>query len=314
MKVAYLIIAHNQPGLLARLVRALDCEWARFFIHVDAKADLAPFRDLLQRCDNVIFLWGEQRVKVYWGGFSQVQATLNLLEAAEDSDGDFSRYCLLSGSDFPIKPLAAIKEQFASDREFMRIDRRLDMASEVSCRHARAIRRYFFLDLPLPRWIKLHLLSGWIPRSVYPGMPLYHGAQWWSLTGDCGRYLVRFVREYPSYSSFCRHVLAPDEIFFHSIVKHSPFAQSISHDFERAGKLAEFYALNDHGCHYIDWNAQQKVLPKILTSQDLGALRHSKALFARKFDSIQSLELVQILENEVMGSHGNLSTSSGPTS
>ncbi|MDP2107018.1 MAG: hypothetical protein Q8J76_13570, partial [Desulfobulbaceae bacterium] len=104
------------------------------------------------------------------------------------------------------------------------------------------------------------------------------------------------------------------EIFFHSIVKHSPFAQSISHDFERAGKLAEFYALNDHGCHYIDWNAQQKVLPKILTSQDLGALRHSKALFARKFDSIQSLELVQILENEVMGSHGNLSTSSGPTS
>lgn len=303
MKVAYLIMAHNQPELLASLVRALDCEWACFFIHIDAKAELAPFTDLLDGCANVMFLVGEGRVKVYWGGFSQVQATLNLLAAAEAFDNTFSRYCLLSGSDFPIKSLGVIRASFASDWEYIRVDRRLDRASDRAERHSRAVRRYFFLDLPIPRRINLRLVSGWIPRPVYQGIPLYHGAQWWSLTGQCGRYVQKFVRENPAYPAFCRYALAPDEIFFQSIVKQSPFARRIRHDFELAHNLADFYASNDHGCHYVDWNASQKVLPKTLTMEDLPALRGSSALFARKFDTAQSVALLQVLKNELAARH-----------
>lgn len=299
MKAAYLIIAHNQPELVANLVRALDCEWASFFIHVDAKSELAPFRRLLAGRHNVMFLEGERRVKVYWGGVSQVQATLNLLVAAEAFDNTFSRYCLLSGSDFPIKPLAVIKDTFESDREFMRVDRRIGNFDDPSDKHSLAVTRYFFMDLPLPRWIKLRLLSGWIQRRVSFGIPLYHGANWWSLTGECVRFIGKFVREHPSYLAFCRHTLSSDEFFFHSIVKHSPFSYRISHDFERASDLTEFYASNDHGCHYIDWNAPQKVLPKTLGMEDLPALMRSSAFFARKFDSTQSLALLRVLESEV---------------
>jgi len=298
MKVAYLIIAHNQPGLLARLVKILTCEWAYFFIHIDAKTELSPFQRRLDGCQNIMFVEDAKRVNVQWGGFSQVQATLNLLDTALNFDNSFSRYTLLSGSDFPIKPLAVIRERFGSNQEFMRIDRRLKQAPSTDS-HSRAAQRYYFMDLPLPRMIKLRFLSGWIPRRLTSDIPLYHGAQWWSLTGACIQHIMKFVQETPSYATFCRHLLSSDEIFFHSIVKESPFAGRISHDFERVSNLAAFSALNDHGCHYIDWNVRQKVLPKTLTQDDLPALHRSFALFARKFDEIKSLELLQILENEV---------------
>src|SRR5208283_4303161 len=35
-RIAYLIMAHNEPGHLARLVNALDHPGAGFFVHVDA--------------------------------------------------------------------------------------------------------------------------------------------------------------------------------------------------------------------------------------------------------------------------------------
>lgn len=299
MKVAYLIIAHNQPTLVSSLVRSLACDWAWFFIHVDAKAEIAPFQRLVEGCPNVMFLEGESRVKVYWGGFSQVQTTLNLLATAEAFAGGFSRYCLLSGSDFPIKPLAVIRQRLESDREFMRVDRRVEQPGVSADRHSQDARRYFFMDLPLPRLIKRRLLSGWIPRRLYSGIPLYHGAQWWSLSGGCVRYIMQFVHDNPSYPAFCRHLLSADEIFFHSIVKQSPFAGRITHDFERASDLPAFYASNDHGCHYIDWNARLKVLPKTLSREDLPALDRSSALFARKFDAVQSLELLQLLEGRM---------------
>jgi len=295
MKVAYLILAHHLPELTAHLVRSLTCDWATFFIHVDLKADIAPFRALLADHPGVRFLSGQRRIKVSWGGFSLVQATLNLLTEATQT-GTFDRYCLLSGMDAPIKPLAAIRERLAGGQEFLRVDRRL--SDPVGKNHGLAIRRYYFLDLPIPRRLNLWLLSGRIPRLTPPPIPIYHGANWWCLTAACVGFLLDFVSRNPGYLAYHRYTRIPDETFFHSLIKQSPFAERISHDFEQASSLADFFAANDHGCHYIDWNAAGKVLPKVLTLDDLPALQRSPSLFARKFDPIRSRDLLQVLERE----------------
>lgn len=299
MKVAYLIIAHNQPALLGRLVAALDCEWASFFLHVDLKSDIYPFRQAVATAANRVFLTGQDRIAVRWGGFSQVRATLNLLRQARAA-GPFDRYCLLSGCDFPIQPLSAIQARLATATEFMRVDRRLGATDGND--HCQAVRRYYFLDWSLPRRLNLRLLSGKIPRGTQPPIPLYHGSQWWCLTEACVHYLLAFLERTPAYSAFHRYTLSPDEIFFHSIVKHSPFAAHLSHDFEQASSSSTAFAdLNEHGCHYIDWNAPQKVLPKVLTMDDHPALNRSAALFARKFDEHHSAELIQTLVRKLGG-------------
>jgi hypothetical protein len=43
MKIAYLILAHNNPGHLSRLTRALTAQNNAVFIHIDKKADIRPF-------------------------------------------------------------------------------------------------------------------------------------------------------------------------------------------------------------------------------------------------------------------------------
>src|SRR5258708_4475128 len=80
LRLAYLIMAHDQPEQLARLVNALDCEGARFYIHIDKKSDAKPFHRLLGKRENVHVL--PNRVRVNWMGFSLVEVSLRLLALA----------------------------------------------------------------------------------------------------------------------------------------------------------------------------------------------------------------------------------------
>ena len=80
MIVAFAVIAHDNPRLVARLARLLLESGGIVAIHYDAQApatDFAELQDLLSGCDQRV-LWAE-RVAVSWGHWSMVRATLNLL-------------------------------------------------------------------------------------------------------------------------------------------------------------------------------------------------------------------------------------------
>lgn len=81
MKICYLILAYNDIGNLKRLVNRLN-ENAVFIIHIDKKTDIEPFIEAFKSYDNVEFLCNKNRVKIYWGGFSIVQAEINLVKRA----------------------------------------------------------------------------------------------------------------------------------------------------------------------------------------------------------------------------------------
>lgn len=98
------------------------------------------------------------------------------------------------------------------------------------------------------------------------------------------------------YVSFYKRVLCSDEIFFHSIIKNSPFVSNISHDFENSTNLTAYEASNVHGCHYVDWNSKNLAsYPKVLDLSDYSALVDSQALFARKFNEKSSQDLTEVL-------------------
>ena len=131
IKLAYLIVAHHQPNHLARLVQALDEEHSSFFVHIDEKVSLTLFQAAVPKAQNIVFL--SDRVAVEWGKLSVVQATLKLLQTAIDSGHTFKYFTLLSGSDYPIKDRQAIYACLrASDRQFIRIDRKLTDETQIS--------------------------------------------------------------------------------------------------------------------------------------------------------------------------------------
>lgn len=298
--IAYLILASDQPAQLARLVRALSGPAAHFFIHVDRRADASAFVRLVPPSPHVQYAPGPHRVRVYWGGYSMVRATLALMRLATTGGIPFHRYCLLSNADYPIKSRAEIEERLSSPLEFIRIQSRFGTPEAAA--HARNISRFHFADNPIlnpkvgrhgrairfvDRWI------GRLPRRAYEGIPLYHGSQWWALTDGCVRYILRFASDNPGFRRFMARTLVPDEIFFHSIIKASPFAPRIVHDFERSPHGAP----NDHACHYIDWSRPGG--PKVLDEGDLAFLRASAMLFARKFVEPHSSALLRRLEQSL---------------
>jgi hypothetical protein len=90
MKIAYLILAHTHPLHLTRLISALHTEHAHIFLHIDKKSQdmiCLPITNTITLIKNT--------VTVNWGGFSVVQATLNLSKEATAS-GEYDYFILLS--------------------------------------------------------------------------------------------------------------------------------------------------------------------------------------------------------------------------
>jgi hypothetical protein len=268
-RLAYLILAHRQPGHLGRLIHALNHEGSYFFIHIDAKADLRSFQAAVPQFDNVVFI--SDRVRVEWGRFSVVQAALNLVQAAITSGHSFKYFTLLSGSDYPVKHKEAIKTRLTDgDRQYMRIDRRL---TDPENTHG-----YLLKDLPSGRY--------------FGDMVPYHGSMFWSLTADCMRFILDFINRNPGYVEIHSYMGIPDEVFFHSLVKHSPFADAITHDFS-AGCYPNH---THHGNHFIDWGGLRKRDYLTLDERDFEDLLASDALFARKFVEGKSSKLLDLLD------------------
>ena len=293
MPIAYLIAAHHQPAHLARLIRALNSPDALFFIHIDAKVDETIFSDTVPHLPNVFFI--EERWEVNWGGFSIVRSTLSLLDTAAGFDSNISRFCLLSGSDFPIKTRQEISTALVSTKELLRVDKKLDPSGDDW--HSGYIRFYWFPDGPEDK----KKFSGKLPRpKSFDRLGLYHGSAWWALTRPCIEYVLDFAKSNDDYCKFLEHAFCSDEIFFQSILKQSPFAQQITHDFETASDLSKFQRSNDHGCHYVDWNSPTDPRPKILEMEDFDHLMNSNCTFARKFQEQRSGELITRLEETLL--------------
>ena len=109
MTHAWLIIAHNEFGILQRLVSALDDEDHDIYIHIDKKVKRIPEIKALK---SKLFIL-DKRIDVRWGHVSQIKCEDLLWETAVQN-GPYDSYILLSGTHLPLKPLDEIKAFFQS--------------------------------------------------------------------------------------------------------------------------------------------------------------------------------------------------------
>ncbi|HEY1541564.1 MAG TPA: beta-1,6-N-acetylglucosaminyltransferase [Xanthobacteraceae bacterium] len=293
--ITYLILAHEDPFHLSALTNRLDAPGVRFHVHVDAKADIMPFRRLVAALPNVRFC--EPRVAVTWAAFSVVEATLRLVEAALDDEGRCGRLVLLSGADYPLATNAEIRRFFEQHprRQFIRRFPILEgdpvQAWKVRGRHFRGLApRHSLWRLPLFGFERALRV---VPRRMPRDWPLMCGSQWWALTADCARYCLEFPLERPDILRFFRNVFAPDETFFHSVVHNSIFAgnaepvEAFSHDVTTSGSLACYANL-----HHLPGTT-------ISTSEHAAVALRSGKLFARKFSSRSSIQAVRAIDRHL---------------
>lgn len=234
-----MILAHDTPAHLSRLIEALRHPLHRFFVHVDRKAELRSF--LHVEADDVALL--DARVPVYWGDFSQVEASLELLRGAVGASDEFDYFVLMSGSDYPLYGAQQISAFFstARDLEFISTVRLpceaagkpLDRMTAYKPAGDPASIRYRLTALA----VRLGRYSRDFRAALGSLVPLA-GSSWWALTRSAAETVLRFIDAEPAKVAYFRNSYCPDESFFQTIIGNSPRKQHI--------RRALFYA---------DWSA-----------------------------------------------------------
>ncbi len=278
MKIAHVILTHANPQQLQRLVSKLCHDNADIYIHLDLKTDITPFAPIAA-IKQVYFI--QNRVKVYWGGYSIVQATINSFEEVMNSSRVYSHINLLSGQDYPIKKTEDIHRHLAANegKIFMHF---LSVENEWQEAKPR-ISDYHFINwnLPFGTYRVEQMVNKLLPRRKLPeGIVPMGRSQWFTATPASIAYILQYIKENSWVAKFFRLSWAPDEMIFQTILYNSPFRAAMVND----------------NLLYVDWSLK-KPNPKVLTMEDAPALKKTEKLFARKFNIATDSEILDYIDH-----------------
>jgi hypothetical protein len=291
--IAFLVLAHTDPVQVGRLCRALDYR-ARIYVHLDAKVDIRPF--LAQPLpESVTFI--KDRVRVSWAAYSQVEATLRMMRAALDSGHDFSHLVMLSGLDYPIKPLTVLHDHLNRHRghEFIRF------VDATQTDYRVYFDRYWFLEAnsALPPKLDRALRHGF-GRAIRPFLSksqpesigkVCWGSAYWALTPECVAYVLDFAGREADFVRWASSSFAVDEHFFHTIIGNSDYC-AVSDGFSPYEGNKTYRMASLHQVH--------ESMRKVYTEADFNELCDSDKFFVRKIVSGQSDRLVERLNAEIL--------------
>jgi hypothetical protein len=307
--IAYLVLSHTEPALVARLADRLLRGDERCHVVVDhdragppldgLPADPRLHRRLSARSGG-------------WGGFGLVQAVLGAFGAVRrELDPDW--VVLLSGQDYPAQPLAAVREHLAASGA----DAHMTVLREVTDGdgeqdrfwHARYFNRWMRLPrapamLPEPLRAKRrnlqhrvsmgqrHVFLWSLPRGsgtlvgvrrrrtpFGPGYPCWAAYQWLALSRHALGVLERELSARPELVALYRRSVIPDESLLQTLLLNAPDVRVAQPNltFQRPAGLGDAHAAD-------------------LELADLEAIVASGRPFARKMHAGRSLELMAALD------------------
>lgn len=312
-KIAYFILAHNDEKHLKRMIDRLDYR-ADFFIHIDKKKNIEPFMNIMKGYSNVFFI--NNREKVYWGGFSIIKATINIINCSEykTRKKKYIRTVLLSGNDYPLKSKEYIWNFFNINRNTQFINainlKRFDKETYNNF-YKVPVEKYNVFDYPffnntssiifkIVRKTTNYILKI-IPFSNKSNFDVYIGSQWWALTPKCiDAIMFEFESDEEKYKTF-KWMFAPDEKFFHSLIYCT---QYINVEVEKEPK--DIIKINNTK----DRSKQTSLLSNVhLIHESLekwyglddweDILKNKDKLFIRKVNSTLSNDLLDKIDNEL---------------
>lgn len=290
MRHAFLIMAYNNFSQLKMLLRLLDDSRNSIYLHVDAATQtFSPLELEGLLCHASLELI--PRIKITWGGTSQIECEASLITHALKSSCDY--YHLISGMDLPLHNMDYIDSFFREykGKEFIHFTE-CEKNIKVSTRDRIAL--YHPLQETLGRHCGLtELAFGTAQRALHvdrlrkeSNLILGKGANWFSITKNLAQYFAdnwtsRYTQIFSS--SFCG-----DELILQTVTLNSPYRENIYHS-EPDDNYKAIMRL-------IDWKRGK---PYIFRTKDFNELIHSPMLFARKFDERVDRHIIDMIVEHV---------------
>lgn len=268
MEFAFLILAHNNPKGLYEFIDSIYEPNSLIYIHIDRKSDIQVFETVLKPfISRIRFV--KCRIDVNWGGFSMVEATLELIKNYLESNVKADYIHLCSGSDRLLKSFLHFVHFFEENQghNFMEYFS-LPYAGWPNNGYDRFYYEWYIDQLGSElsnKLVDIKRLKGYT-RTIPIGYTLYGGSQWWSLTHECIEYIFYNSNCQSKLYNFFHNVYIPDESYFHTLILNSTFSSSVVNDNQR----------------YIDWFSGP-TYPRVLNEVDRSKWEASGKLLGRKF-------------------------------
>ena len=281
MRLAYLIIAHQQPEQLAQMLYCIQHPDNVYLVMPDSKGltGSEPALQAVVRRHPNVFIAPARDMR--WASWSLMQARLDGIRELLARPEPWEVLINLSGQDFPLKSQEEIRAFFAANegRNFLDI-----VEPEKAWNDPYARIQRIRLEPPFMK-------SGWnVPKlridrwSRHLGQARYVGGRpYMALTRSFCQHLIE-SSHLPRWVKALRHGYRPVEVLPHSFIMNSPHADTVENRL----------------LHEEDWGAGGSH-PKVFTLADRERLERSDKLFARKFDSRQDNEILRVLEKRVLG-------------
>jgi len=223
--LCYGILAHDSAEATIRIIEAVDEPTTIFIVHIDAKYEenYLELEEYASKRDRVIVLDHPHRVRVNWGGFSMVNATLQILNYIDEKDINFTRFVHMASTSYPIVSSRRIRNTLADypvDANFMHIILK-------PARPAESIWNYFVeCDDQLHRIHRLPVITKELNNADF-----YTSSQWFIISKDFAHYLASpqeeegiFLRQYLDYIS---KAVVADENFFGTVLRNTHFCNKV---------------------------------------------------------------------------------------
>ena len=293
MRIAFLNLCHTDPKMVVRVANKLTKN-PNFdmYIHVDAKQDEKPFKELLEDNPQVYFI--QNRQKVYWGGYNAIIATMELLKAAVSSEKKYDYVVALQNLDYPIKSNSQI-EQFFTEHKGTEFLRGCKIAKTKDSHYSAKYKIYndrdkdFYLTnkskVKKILWdvqnglksIKTIWFNG-VHKENGEKIELYYGTAQWAITRECAEYMLEFYNTHPKFNNRMRHIKFPDEEYPQTVVHNSRFkTKCIKYD-----EPEQRWLVNWRNIHYFEFPPEGVVT---FVEKDFDKIMALDELFIRKVRS-----------------------------
>ena len=282
MRFAYMIQAHKNCRQIIRLIDSLADADTDFYIHIDKKYDdlFEELSEAVAGRKNISLI--KNRISVNWSSFSQVEATLKLLESVIESAREYNYISLISGQDYPIKSNAEIKEYLRAynGKEFIE-------AFGIDGYEWRLNTYNFFSEYRGNRNMHIRIIDkilrviqkGFVNRKNFKDFNLYKGSNWFTITYDCAEYIHGFISQNREFTNKFKYTACSDEHFFQIIIMNSKYSYNVA----------------DENLRYIKW-IKGSSNPEIMTMDCLEDILESRMLLARKFDFDRDIDIINKID------------------
>lgn len=254
-RIAFLLLCHKNPELVAEQARVLTARGDYLVIHPDLNAGPKFASEIEAVVADIPNAVTAPSVKCGWGEWSLVQATLHLIRKARKNFPDATHYFLMSGDCMPIKSAAYIKNTLAKgDRDYIQhADFFADGWIKTGLTEERVIYRHYFNERSKRRLFYGALDAQrrlGLKRKIPKGLKIKIGSQWWVLRRDTIDKILSFISQRSDVVRFFKTTWIPDETFFQTLTMHLVAKEEVDENsptflmFSDYGMPLSFYA--DH--------------------------------------------------------------------